>query len=205
VDDLAQGAAAASEDATTPRTGFLNRIPDIPNIVWEPIAGTAILLVPLAFAFAVDRVWLFPSLGPTAYFQATTPRRETSRFYNIMVGHMTGVGAAFLALHAIGAVNSPSLLAAGQPVALRMWAALLAMACTLLLNVGLRSYHPPAAGTALFIAIGAFPATMSTVLNIFIGVLLVAVVGDVVRRLRLGKMSFSLREEIPWHLPFRDN
>ncbi len=191
----------APEETTVPRTGWLSRIPDIPNIVWEPLAGAAILTVPLALAFAVDRVWLFPSLGPTAYFQATTPTRETSRPYNIMVGHMTGVGAAFLALHAVGAVNSPSILAAGHPVALRMWAALLAAAFTLLFNVGLRSYHPPAAGTALFIAIGALPATMSTPLNIFVGVLLVTVVGDVVRRLRLGKMSFDLREEIPWRLP----
>jgi hypothetical protein len=192
----------APEETTVPRKGWLSRVPGIPNIVWEPLAGAAILTVPLALAFAFDRVWLFPSLGPTAYFQATTPGRETSRPYNIMVGHMTGVGAAFLALHAVGAVNSPSIPAVGHPVALRMWAALLATALTLLFNVGLRSYHPPAAGTALFIAIGALPATTSTALDIFVGVLLVTVVGDVVRRLRLGRMSFNLREEIPWPLPF---
>jgi HPP family len=174
----------------------------IPGFLWEPIAGAGILMVPLALAFAVNRIWLFPSLGPTAYIQATTPEREVSRPYNIIVSHTFGVGAAFLALYVLGALHEPSMIVAKHPVNLRMWASILGIGLTLLFTSLLRANHPPAAGTTLLITIGAFPSDWSTVLNIFAGVLIVTIVGDVARRVRLGKMSFNLQEEIPWRLPF---
>ena len=46
--------------------------------------------------------------------------------------------------------------------------------------------HPPAAATALLVALGGFKPTVRDTLTVIIGVLIVAKIGEVVRRVRLG-------------------
>jgi len=66
----------------------------VPDIIWAPLATGAIVLIPGVVGLAAGRPWLFPSLGPTAYLQATQPQHPTSRFYNVLVGHLIGIGVA---------------------------------------------------------------------------------------------------------------
>ena len=169
-------------------------------VVLEPLLGGLILMFPLAFAFATGRIWLFPSLGPTAYLQTTSPELQSARPYNVILGHLGGIAAGFLALAMLGALGAPSIMARHELVAVRMWASILAISLNILFAVLLHSYHPPSAATVLIVTLGALPTTSTTVVNIFVGVIIVAFFGEIVRRVRSAERGFDLRKEIPWDL-----
>jgi len=68
----------------------------------------------------------------------------------------------------------------------RVWASGLAIVLTMLGIALARASHPPAAATTLLISLGGFRPTVHDALTIAAGVLVVAVVGEALRRLRLG-------------------
>ena len=49
----------------------------------------------------------------------------------------------------------------------------------------LRAYHPPAAATALLVALGAYRSDLRTTLSLLAGVAVVALLGEWFQRLRL--------------------
>lgn len=134
----------------------------------------------------VDRV-NHGRLGPTAFLQAENPELAASRFYNVVVGHLIGLGAGFCSLAVLNAWQSPAVLTSHQLTPVRVWAAVLAVALTVLLLLLLRASHPPAGATTLLVALGALQ-TKTDAFNVIIGVLIIAVAGEVLRRIRLGKM-----------------
>jgi CBS-domain-containing membrane protein len=67
----------------------------------------------------------------------------------------------------------------------RVWAGAFAVAGTALVQPSFRAYHPPAAGTALLIALGAYRLGWTTALSMLAGVLVVALLGEWFQRLRL--------------------
>jgi CBS-domain-containing membrane protein len=72
-----------------------------------------------------------------------------------------------------------------------MWAAVLAVALNMLGGLLLRASHPPAAATTLLVALGGFKTTVHDAVTVIVGVLIVAIVGEVLRRIRLGQTSLS--------------
>jgi CBS-domain-containing membrane protein len=149
----------------------------IPELVWAPLVGAALTLIPGLIGLAAGSVWLFPSLGPTAFLQAASPQHPSSRFYNTVAGHAIGIVAGLLAVLALGASAEPSVFASHQLFPHRVWASALAIALTLLLQLLLRANHPPAAATTLLITLGGFNPTLKDVLAIAVGVLIVATAG----------------------------
>ncbi len=160
------------------------RLWQAPDIVWVPLAGGSLILIAGVFGLAVGEPLLFPSLGPTAFLQAE-PEHPASRFYNTTVGHLVGLGAGLLAVWLLGAAHLPFVLAGGHLTSTRVWAAALAMALALLVNLLLHSEHAPAGATTLIVALGGFDPTLHDALVVTGGVLLVGVVGESLRRLRL--------------------
>ena len=53
----------------------------VPDLLWEPLSGGLLVLVPGLLGLLTGNVWLFPSLGPTAYLQAANPQHESARPY----------------------------------------------------------------------------------------------------------------------------
>jgi CBS-domain-containing membrane protein len=157
----------------------------VPDIVWGPLSVTFLLAVPGALGYFLGQPWLFPSLGSTAFLQAESPHLPSARFYNAVAGHLLGVGAAFLAVTALGAANEPSVLSSHILSAPRLAASLLAVMLTLLATTLLRASHPPAAATTLLIALGGMQATGKEAATICAGVFIVAATGAVFRQLRL--------------------
>jgi CBS-domain-containing membrane protein len=130
--------------------------------------------------------WLFPSLGPTAYLQAESPAHPASRFYNTVVGHGIGLVAGFLAVFLLNAYTDPVVLVSHSLTWERAGAAALALALTLGVALLLKASHPPAGATTLLVALGAFK--LEDIPTVVAGVLIVAVVGELARRLRLGQL-----------------
>jgi CBS-domain-containing membrane protein len=160
----------------------------VPDVVWAPLATSALILLVGLIGLGVHRPWLFASLGPTAFLQVETPDHPTSRFYNVVFGHLIGLAAGFLAVVLVRAGNDPSVLTVQYLTTDRVWASVLAMALTMLGLLLLRAPHPPAASTTLLIALGGFKPTVDNALIVMAGVLIVATAGEALRRMRLGQL-----------------
>lgn len=176
---------AAAPEVARPRAG----LPAVPEVAWAPLAGGLLTLVPGLLGLAVGQPWLFPSLGPTAYLQALQPQQPASRFPNVVLGHLVGFAAGAAAVLVLGAAGEPSLFEAKRLAPPRVWASALAVALAVLVTVPLKAValHPPAAATTLLVALGGFRPTWADAGTVALGVLVVAVAGELVRRLRLAQ------------------
>ncbi len=161
-------------------------VAEVPDSLWAPLWEGALILIVGLTAWAAGQPWLFASLGPTAYEQAEKPHLRSARPYNVVVGHFVGIGAGFLALWLVHAWNAPKVIPQSHLVWERLGAAVIAVTITTLVNLLLHSGQPAATSTTLLIALGAFQTPLSA-LWLAVGVVILAVVGEPVRRLRLRK------------------
>jgi uncharacterized membrane protein len=155
--------------------------------IWAPAVTGALAVVVGIAALAVGRPLLFPSLGPTMYLQSEAPFHPTARFYNTVVGHFVGFVVASLLVLLLGATQYPSVFETHVPSPARVIVAILALVVTLLLTILLRASHPPVAATALLVAFGGFNPTLGDATTFAAGVLLTALVGEGLRRVRLAQ------------------
>jgi hypothetical protein len=163
----------------------------LPDPIWAPIAVALLTLavgVP-ALLFGMQP-WLLPSLGPTAFLQTALPAHPTARLYNVIAGHAGAVIAGFAGVALFNAWNEPTVLTDHTLTALRLGASMVAMLLSMLFGIMLRGSHPPAAATVLLITLGSLK-TQDQLIALAIGVAIIAVVGELVRRLRLGQPSWG--------------
>lgn len=159
----------------------------VPDALWVPLSGGLLTLVPGLLGLLVGNVWLFPSLGPTAYLQAANPQHESARPYNVVLGHAIGAVAAVIAVLLLGASAEPSVFEAHRLFLMRVLASALATTLALVAQTLLKIAHPPAAATILLITLGGFKPTTHDMLALAIGVCIVAVSGELMRRARLAQ------------------
>lgn len=181
---LNQGAAISSA-----RRCSLNRRSDW---IWATLGEGGLVLAVAALGWATRQPLIFASLGPTAYEMVEQPRLRSARIYNIVVGHMIGLGMGFLALWALHAWGEPNVLSAGIVTAPRLWASTLAATLTTLLTLILRAGQPAALATTLLVSVGAMQTSRSAI-AIVAGVLIITAIGEPVRRLRLRFMEADER------------
>lgn len=132
---------------------------------------------------------LFPSLGPTVFLQIVTPGEKAAQRRNICLGHGAGLACGFLALFLFGAQYAPPALGADTLALSRIAATALAISLTLGLQLLLDAKHPPAAATTMLITLGGFKPHWNTLVVLALGVGIVAALGDVARRWRLGRLT----------------
>ena len=157
----------------------------MPDSVWVPVVSGTLILAAGAMSLATGRPWLFPALGPTALLIAVNPGHPTTRFHSIVVGHVVAFACGWLAVLLLGAGDGGRLFMGGGLTVARVWAAAFAVAGTALIQPSLRAYHPPAAATALLVALGAYRSDVRTTLSLLAGVAVVALLGEWFQRLRL--------------------
>lgn len=168
--------------AAVPGKPVINAIPDT---IWSPTVGAILMLVVGLVGLLVGRPFLFPSLGPTAYLVAESPALHRSKTYNVVVAHLIGLGAGFLAVFLLGAYNDPVVLSQKQITLARVLAAVIGLVLTIAVAFLLRASHPPAGATTLLVALGSIK-TLEDIINFVIGLVLLAAVGEVLRRMRLS-------------------
>lgn len=143
-----------------------------------------LLLVVGAVGWAIKMPLLFASLGPTAYEMIEKPESPSSKAYNVIVGHYLGLGAAFFFLWALSAWGAPKVASAGFVSSARLWAVVLSGALTAVLTIAAKATQPAALATSLLVSLGAMQTARDAV-SIIIAVLILAVIGEPVRRLSL--------------------
>ncbi|MCY7379251.1 MAG: HPP family protein [Gemmatimonadaceae bacterium] len=157
----------------------------MPDSVWVPLVSGTLILAAGAMSLATGRPWLFPALGPTALLIAVNPGHPTTRFHSIVVGHVVAFACGWLAVLLLGAGDGGRLFMGGGLTVTRVWAGAFAVAVTAFIQPSLRAYHPPAAATALLVALGAYRSDLRTTLSLLAGVAVVALLGEWFQRLRL--------------------
>jgi hypothetical protein len=171
-------------------------ISSIPDSIWVPVVSALLVLLVGLIGLATGRPWLGPSLGPTIILVTMSPAHPTARAWNIVGGHLGGLAAGIAAVMLLGAQSAPNPLEAGDLSAVRVAAATLAIGLTALAGIILRASHPPAAATTLLVALGAI-STASQILATIVGVLIVAVAGEFIRRYRLDRPAPAERMAPP--------
>ena len=140
--------------------------------------GAVTSIVALGLAGTVGLVlaqpWIFPSLGPTIMVLAETPRQAAARPRNVLIGHLVGIGAGYLALLCTGMTQAPPVIEQGI-TAPRIVAACLSLAVTAFVLQVLRTPHPPAGATTLLVSLGILTAA-TELLTVMLSVALITVV-----------------------------
>jgi HPP family len=165
------------------------RLAAVSDSLWVPIVVGGLMSLIGALGWMFGQPWLFASLGPTAYLMAYSPSQQAARVYNVVVGHLIGMSTAFAVVIAFGTDDDPSVFVTHQLDGSRILASGVALTVALTVELLLHASHPPAAATVLLITLGGFPPTVHSAAVILVGVLLLALSGEPLRRLRAGSAS----------------
>ena len=149
------------------------------------VSASLILLVGL-IGMVLDRPWLYPSLGPTAYLLVQDAHQRTASFHNTVFGHLSALGSGIAAALLFGLQHSPGIFAPGGHLTIgRVEAAGLALALTLLVSALLDAMHPPAGSTAMIVVLGGFRVSFPEVIAVSGGIVAIASFGELLRRTHL--------------------
>jgi hypothetical protein len=72
-------------------------------VFWATLGEGGLVLLLAAIGWATKQPLIFASLGPTAYELVEQPQLRSARAYNIIVGHLIGLGAGFFAVYLLNA------------------------------------------------------------------------------------------------------
>lgn len=134
-----------------------------------------VLLVPALAAWIFGRTFIFPSLGPSAYYLVLT-RQRGHRMRHVIGGHLIGLASGLavywlLVRHgALKAIDQSPLSIEGLRL---ITGGVLAVVITTVVMRWLRAEHPPACSTALIVALGLL-STPHDALFIMIAVVVMA-------------------------------
>ena len=159
-------------------------IATVVDAIWVPAVAATLIVLAGALGSWLKQPWLFAGLGPTVLMLASNPGHETTRFRAVVVAHLAAIGCAYLALLLLNASVATAVITRATVPMPRVWASAAALAMLAVLMPQLRAYHPPAAATALLVTLGAYRMTGKTPLALMAGVVAVAVVAEVLNRVR---------------------
>lgn len=154
------------------------------DLFWATLGEGGLVLALAAVGWATKQPLIFASLGPTAYELVEQPQLRSARAYNIIVGHLVGLGAGFLAVYLLNAWRAPNVISTGIVSAQRLWAVAVAVMLTTLVSLLLKAGQPAALATTLLVSLGSMQ-TRRDAIAIVAGVLIITAIGEPVRRFRL--------------------
>lgn len=152
------------------------------DLVIAPVCEAALILIVGLAAWASHTPLLFASLGPTAYEMIEKPNRPSAQPYNVFVGHLIAVLAAFAALFLTSAWSTPGV-ATGNVSLLRVSAAAAAAMLTVFGTLLAKATQPAALSTTLVISLGSMQQLQDGPI-IMGAILLMIVCGEPLRRWR---------------------
>jgi hypothetical protein len=156
------------------------------DLIWPTAGEVGLILAISGVAWAVRSPVIFASLGPTAYELVEQPQLKSARTYNVVVGHMIALGCAFFSVFILNGWNQPHVLSTGIVTPRRLAVIGLAVALTTFVTLIAKASQPASLATCLLVALGTMQ-TERDALSIISGVLIIAFIGEPVRRIRLRK------------------
>jgi HPP family len=162
------------------------------EIAWATLGETGLILVVTVIVLVTRQPLIFASLGPTAYELVEQPHQKSARLYNVIVGHLIGLACGFLSILFAHVSAEPDALATGILTTSRLVAIVPSVALTTLLTLVASAGQPAALATTLLISLGSIEK-LRDAMAIIAGVLLIAAIGEPVRRFRLNQLASRKR------------
>jgi CBS-domain-containing membrane protein len=155
------------------------------QVIWPAIAAALPVCVVGLLGVLIHQPLLFANLGPTAFLRGDRLQSSSAQLYNTIVGHSIGLSSAFLVVILLKADHAPPALSADEIAPVQVMAATISIGLAMFLMRLCHASHPPAAATTLLIALGSFKPTVRDAVIIMTGVLIVALIGEGIRWIRL--------------------
>lgn len=159
------------------------------ELLIAPLGEAVLILIVAIVGWAAHQPLIFASLGPTAYEVVEKPKLPSARPYNVVVGHLIAVLAGFAAIFITRAWSVPSVSIHGVPLP-RVWAAVIAALITAFFTLLLHAGQPAALSTTLLVSLGIMQ-TAQDGLMIMAGVVLIMLIGEPIRIVRLKRTAES--------------
>jgi HPP family len=154
------------------------------DLIWATLGEGGLVLIMATIAWGIKQPLIFASLGPTAYELVEQPHQRSARPYNVIVGHLIGLAAGFLAVWAMHAWTSPNAISTAIVTTERLYAAVIAATLTTLLTLLVKAGQPAALATSLLVSLGSMQSRRDAI-AIIGGVVIITAIGEPLRRLRL--------------------
>lgn len=153
-----------------------------PGLMVVVIGGIAALSVVAQDAF------LAPSIAAAAFTQLFTPLQPGARPYSIVLGQMVGALSGFVGVYAAHATQVGTLMGDHDLAWNRAVAVAIAVALTATMQMALKARSPAGGTTSVVVAVGAETANLGGAVRLAVGILLVAVLGEIARQIlvRIG-------------------
>jgi CBS domain-containing membrane protein len=120
------------------------------------LCGGMSIAVLATLATVTHTIFIFPSLGPSAFLFFAMPLSPAASPRNAITGHAIGGGVGYFSLVLTGLTHAGPALTTDVSVP-RVIGVSIALATTCSLMVVLHVPHPPAAATTLLVALGILP------------------------------------------------
>ena len=133
---------------------LMQRYPRIPVFaLYNFLSGFFSIGLIAAFAILLHLPFIFPSLGPTAFYYFSRQTAPSASPHNAIIGHLIGTIAGYFSLVVTGLTTAGPAIANGVTWP-RMIAAALSLGLTAGLMILFRASHAPAGATTLIISLG---------------------------------------------------
>ncbi|WP_422656671.1 HPP family protein [Methanosarcina sp. UBA5] len=155
-------------------------------ILLRSVLGDLLVLLAGGLGYITGNLWLFPSLGPSIFMLVESPHLKSSSLYNMTVGHLVGIISGYILAIITGAAYVQSPFVIGHLQLSHVVASCIAIALVILIHIPLKVSHPPAVATTFLITPGSFKATWADLSTILIGIVIIAVAGEIARNIILS-------------------
>lgn len=133
---------------------IMHRYPRIPVFaLYNFLGGFFSIGLLTVFAVILHSPFIFPSLGPTAFYYFSRQTAPTASPRNAIIGHLIGTIAGYFSLVVTGLTTAGPVIASGATWP-RVIAAALSLGLTAGLMILLHASHAPACATTLIISLG---------------------------------------------------
>ena len=167
------------------------------KLVLPPLFLVVVIgLVALCSVWA-QQAWLAPSIAAAAFTQLFTPNQPGARPYTIVLGQLIGAAAGFVGVYAAQAAHAGKMMGDHDITTERALAVIIAVALTSVLQMATEARSPAGGTTAVVIAVGAETADLGGALRLAGGILLVAVLGEIARRILVRVMPSEQSKPSP--------
>lgn len=136
-----------------------------------------------ALSVVAQETWLAPSIAAAAFTQLFNPLQPGARPYSIVLGQVVGGLSGIAGVHAAHAANAAKLMGAHDLVWERVAAVAIAVAITAVVQIAVKARSPTGGTTAVVVAVGVETADFSGAARLLIGIVLVAVLGEIARQI----------------------
>lgn len=155
------------------------------KFVLGPVLMTVVIGTIAALGVVFQEALLAPSIAAAAFTQLFNPLQAGARPYTIVMGQVIGALSGFVGVYAAQATHAAKLVGDHDLPWDRVAAVAIAVAVTALLQTVVRARSPAGGTTAVVVAVGVETANLAGAGRLVVGIVLVAVLGEIGRRIRI--------------------